>query len=59
MEIIQDAGDWKKVVDRRDGVTLVGRIKFYFLVKGMQLQKTSPYSFGYDKPLKNKIIAKL
>ena len=21
MEIIQDAGDWKKVVDRRDGVT--------------------------------------
>ena len=58
MEIIQDAGDWKKVVDRRDGVT--GWMnKILFSGKRYAITKTSPYSFGYDKPSKNKIIAKI
>ena len=57
MEIIQDAGEWKKVVDRRDGVTgWMNRILF----SGKRFVITSkvPFAYGYDKPNK-KIIAKI
>ena len=54
MEIIRDIDGWRQVRDPKDGVT--GWMS-HILFSGKRYALTSkePFSYGYDKPNKNKI----
>ena len=58
MEIIRDIEGWRQVRDPKDGVT--GWMS-HILFSGKRYALTSkePFSYGYDKPTKNKILAKI
>ena len=58
MEIIRDIEGWRQVRDPKDGVT--GWMS-HILFSGKRYALTSkkPFSYGYDKSNKNKILAKI
>ena len=58
MEIIRDIDGWRQVRDPKDGVT--GWMShILFSGKRYALINKFPYSYGYDKPNKNKILVKI